>query len=175
MAGVGEEYGIYYREDIAQARFARARFGLWWRIGSTLVSIAIGAGLWWAYPDRFGASAPWFLGVAAGVGLVMVTREVVRTVRTRRDRRIAAAGLALGITRHGLLVAGLWLPWQEIQAMVVRPGRWGGSSRLEVTSRQGGVAAVLLDCTDVLPAALDSAVVALSTGRARVDLSRLDS
>jgi hypothetical protein len=34
---------------------------------------------------------------------------------------------------------------------------------------------VLLGYTDVMPAALDSAVVALSAARARVDLSRLDA
>jgi hypothetical protein len=43
------------------------------------------------------------------------------------------------------------------------------------TGRDQRTQELLLDYTDVLPATLDSAILALSGGRARVDLSRLDA
>jgi hypothetical protein len=85
------------------------------------------------------------------------------------------AALAIGLNRHGVLVGQAWYPWSELGSLVVRPGRFGASARLVATGRDARTAQVLVDYTDALPASLDSAVVAMSGGRARVDLSRLDA
>ncbi len=172
---VGDEFGIYYRPEMAAEKVARARKKLLWRLGSTLVFVAIGIGLRLARPDEFGSSTPWFIGSVLVVGLTLGGWELVQWWVARRDARQVPPGLALGANRAGVLVGPDWFEWGEIGALAVRPGRWGGSSRLVATGRDQRNRDVLLDYTDVLPATLDSAIVALSGGRARVDLSRLDA
>lgn len=171
----GDEYGIYYRPEVAAGRFRRARAMLIWRIGSLALSLgAIGAA-WLLWPEQFGPWAPWLLTVSAISGGLYLTISSVQFVRVRRDAAAAQTqALAIGLNRDGLLAGQLWLPWPEVGSLVVRPGFWGGSSVLSVTSRDQRSGRVALDYTDTLPAALDSAVRALSAGRAWIDLSRLD-
>ena len=172
---MGDEFGIYYQPEVAATKVAAARKRLIWRLGSTLVFIAIGIGIRVAYPTEFGDSAPWFIGSVLLFGLVFGSREIVQLVVASRDAKRVSAGLALGANRAGMLVGPDWFDWSEVGEVVVRPGRWGASSRLVATGRDQRTQELLLDYTDVLPATLDSAIVALSGGRARVDLSRLDA
>ena len=172
---VGDEFGIYYRPELAAVKVARARRKLLWRLGSMLVMVAIGIGLRLAYPDVFEASTPWFIGSVLAFGLVLGSRDLAYFLAASGDARRVPGGLALGANRDGVLIGPDWFGWGEIGALAVRPGRWGGSSRLITTGRDQRNREILLDYTDVLPATLDSAIVALSGGRARVDLSRLDS
>lgn len=172
---MGDEFGIYYRPEVAAEKVSRARRKLLWRLGSTLVFVAIGIGLRLAYADEFGSSVPWFIGSVLVFGLVLGGWELVQYLSAQRDSKRLAPGLALGANRDGMLVGADWFGWNEVGALVVRPGRWGGSSRLVATGRDQRSQEVLLDYTDVLPATLDSAILALSGGRARMDLSRLDA
>ena len=175
MGRVGDEFGIYYRPEVAAEKVARARKKLIWRLGSTLVFVAIGIGLRLAYPEEFGASTPWLVGSVLVFGLIFGGREALQLVVAQRDAKRVPPGLALGANRAGMLVGPDWFGWDEVGALVVRPGRWGSSSRLVATGRDQRNQELLLDYTDVLPATLDSAILALSGGRARVDMSRLDA
>lgn len=172
---VGDEFGIYYQPEVAAEKVARARKKLIWRLGSTLVFVAIGIGLRLAYPEEFGASTPWFIGSVLLFGLVFGGRELLQLVVAQRDAKRVPPGLALGVNRAGMLLGPDWFGWEEVGGLTVRPGRWGSSARLVATGRDQRTQELLLDYTDVLPATLDSAILALSGGRARVDLSRLDA
>lgn len=175
MGRVGDEFGIYYRPEMVAEKVTRTRRKLFWRLGTTLFVVAIGLGLRYFYPEEFGSSTPWFIGSVLVIGLLLGAWEIVQYLAARRDAKRVAEGLALGANREGMLVGPDWFGWGEVGALVVRPGRWGGSSRLVATGRDQRNQEVLLDYTGVLPATLDSAVVALSGGRARIDLSRLDA
>lgn len=171
---MSDEYGVYYRAGVAEREMARARSLLLWRIGSLGLSVAITAGVWWAWPGEFGQWAPWILGTSLAVGLVTVAVGVVRLVRVRADADAARSGLAIGLNRDGMLVGQHWLPWPEVGAVVVRPGALGASTALVATGRDSATVRVPLDYTDTMPATLDTAVRVLSSGRAWLDLSRLD-
>lgn len=172
---MGDEFGIYYRPELAAGKVARARKKLVWRLGSMLVMVAIGIGLRLAYPEEFGPSTPWFIGSVLAFGLAFGGWELTQLLVARGDAKRVPGGLVLGANRDGMLIGPDWFGWGEVGALAVRPGRWGGSSRLVATGRDQRDREILLDYTDVLPATLDSAIVALSGGRARVDLSRLDA
>jgi len=172
---VNDEFGVYYRPEMAAGRVSRTRTGLVWRLGWTLLIIAVGVAGWLLYPAEFGPSAPWFIGSAVVVGLVLGGWELAHFLKARADAARVGPGLALGANRDGVLIGQDWYPWGEVGSLTVRPGRLGSSSRLVATARDARSQEVLLDYTDVLPATLDSAVVALSGGRARIDLSRLDA
>lgn len=172
---MSDEFGVYYRPELAAERVARTRKALFWRLGWTVLFI-VAAGIGWAlYPQELGPSAPWFIGSALAFGLVMGGWEFAHFLKARSDASRVGPGLALGANRDGMLVAPDWYPWGEVGSLEVRPGRLGASSRLVATARDSRTREVLLDYTDVLPATLDSAIVALSGGRARLDLSRLDA
>lgn len=171
----GDEFGIYYRPELAAARVAQTRKGLVWRFGWTLLIVAIGVAGWIAYPTEFGPSAPWFISSAVVIGLALGSWEIAQFVTARRDAAKVVPGLALGANRDGVLVGTDWYPWSEVGSLEIRPGRFGSSARLIATARDSRSREVLIDYADVLPASLDSAVVALSGGRSRVDLSRLDA
>ena len=171
----GDEFGIYYQPELAAARVARTRRSLVWRFGWTVLLIGVGVAGWIFYPTEFGPSAPWFIGSTAVIGLALGSWEIVHFVKARSDARKVIPGLALGANRDGVLVGPDWYPWPEVGSLQMRPGRLGSSARLIATARDQRSQEVLVDYTDVLPASLDSAIVALSGGRARVDLSRLDA
>jgi len=58
--------------------------------------------------------------------------------------------------------------------VVLKPGVLGASASLVTTDRGRGTGLVPIDYTDTMPATLDAAVRVLSSGRAWVDLSRMD-
>lgn len=171
----GDEFGIYYRADLAQARVAAARRGIVWRVGSTVFLILLELVLWYSFPELFAQSGPWLVGSTAVVGLAYLGYEGFRFFQARSEAGRVPPSLAIGLNRDGMLIGATWYPWSQVGSLVVRPGRLGSSSRLVATGRDATTEQVLMDYTDVLPASLDSAVVALSGGRARVDLSHLDA
>jgi hypothetical protein len=171
---MSDEYGVYYRPDVAERHLGSARNALLWQLGSTGVSVGLAAGAWYLWPGEFGPWAPWLIGVALASGAVSAAIGVVRLIRVRRDVGFARQGLAIGLNRDGMLVNQRWLVWPEVGSVEVRPGALGGSSTLVATGRDRAVTRVPLDYTDTMPATIDSAVRVLSSGRAWVDLSRLD-
>lgn len=171
---MGDEYGIYYRPEVAAAKVSRLRLRVIWQVGSLLLSLVIFAVLWGVWPDIFADWAPWFIGVSLVTGGGTAAFYLVQWLRARSDARQVIAGLAIGINRQGMLVNQRWLAWPEIGSMVVKPGVLGASSSLVTTARDSFTAAVPLELTDVMPASLDSVVRVLSAGQAWVDLSRLD-
>ncbi len=171
---MSDEYGVYYRPGMAAGQVVRARNALLWRLGSTAFSLALVGVAWWAWPEQFGDWAPWILGVSGVSGLVTAGFSAVQLLRARRDAGLAGDGLAIGLNRDGMLVGQRWLPWPEVGSVVVRPGTLGGSALLVATGRDSSASRVPLDYTDTMPATLDTAVRVLSSGRAWLDLSRLD-
>ncbi len=171
---MSDEYGVYYRADVAARELLRARNTLLWRLGSMVVSLALTAGAWYLWPQPFGPWAPWILGASLASGLVSVVFSVIRLVRVRSDAGIAQPGLAIGLNRDGMLIGQQWLVWPEVGSVVVRPGSLGSSMSLVTTTRDRRSAKVPLEYTDTMPATLDTAVRVLSSGRAWLDLSRLD-
>ncbi len=69
-------------------------------------------------------------------------------------------------------MAGLWLIWPEVGALLATPGRFGRSPLLLVGPRDGRARPFPMEYLSALPASLDSAVRALSGGRCWIDLSR---
>ncbi|MGC3994508.1 MAG: hypothetical protein QM779_10440 [Propionicimonas sp.] len=171
---MSDEYGVYYTRGLGKRQVARARNLIWWRLGSMLFSAALAGAAWYFWPDQFGEWAPWVIGAAVVTGLVSVGLSVVQFVRVDRDAKLARNGLAIGLNRDGMLIGQRWLVWPEVGSVVVRPGTLGSSTSLVATARDNSTARVPLDYTDTMPATLDSAVRVLSSGRAWVDLSRLD-
>lgn len=171
---MSDEYGVYYRADLASRELGRARSQLLWRLGSIALSLGLTAGAWLVWPAQFGPWAPWILGVSAAVGLVQAVFGVIRLIRVRADAGLAQPGLAIGLNRDGMLIGQRWLLWPEVGSVVVRPGALGSSTALVATDRDRGRVLVPLDYTDTMPATLDTAVRVLSSGRAWLDLSRLD-
>jgi hypothetical protein len=171
---VSDEYGVYYRSDVADRALVRSRNLVLWRLGSLGLSLGLTAGAWVVWPDQFGSWAPWIIAVSAASGLVSVTLSVIRLLKVRADANLARPGLAIGLNRDGMLVGQQWLVWPEVGSVEVRPGALGGSTSLLATGRDRSSTRVPLDYTDTMPATLDTAVRVLSSGRAWLDLSRLD-
>ncbi|MFT3860741.1 hypothetical protein [Micropruina sp.] len=173
MNGVGE-YVVFYAPEAVQAKVARWRSLLIQRLISTAVSVAIGAAVWYFFAAQVGSWGPWLVGSALVVGLIWVVISGSGLLIARRDARPVAPGPAFAVTRDGVWVAGLWLTWPEVGAVLANPGRFGRSPQLKVEARDGRSAAVPMEYLSALPANIDSAVRALSGGRCRIDLSRLD-
>ena len=171
---MSDEYGVYYRADMADRELGRARNQLLWRLGSTGLSIGITAAAWYLWPGQFGDWAPWILGVSVLTGLVSVVFSVIRLLRVRADVAVARPGLAIGLNRDGRLIGQRWIVWPEVGSVVMRPGALGSSASVVATGRDRSKIKVPLDYTDTMPATLDTAVRVLSSGRAWLDLSRLD-
>ncbi len=176
MAAVngGGEYVVYYAPEAAQAAVKRRRSRLIQRLISTAVSVAIGGAVWYFFAAQVGSFGPWLVGSALVVGLIWVVISGTGLLLARADAKLVAPGPAFATTRDGVWVAGLWLPWPEVGAFRAAPGRFGRSPLLRVEGRDGRSAAVPMDYLSALPAAIDSAVRALSGGRSWIDLSRLD-
>lgn len=171
---MSDEYGIYFRPGAAEAHVAHARRNLYWRLGSTALSLALAGGAWYLWPDQFGDWAPWLLAFSGASGAVTIGIALVQLLRVRRDAGLARTGLAIGLNRDGMLVGERWFGWPEVGSVELRPGALGGSATLVATGRDASTSRVPLDYTDTMPATLDTAVRVLSSGRAWVDLSRLD-
>ncbi len=170
---MGDEYGIYYRPDVAVGRVNSARFNTIWRLGSLLLSGLIIGLVWLIWPGQVGNAAPWFLIASIAIGVSTSIYAAITWARASGEAKLAS-GLAIGLNRDGVLIAQRWITWPEVGSMVVKPGSLGSSSSLVTTLRDNSTLKVPLDVTDVMPASLDSVVRVLSGGRTGVDLSRLD-
>jgi hypothetical protein len=170
---VGDEYGIYYRPEVAVARVSSARFTMIWRLGSLLLSALIIGLVWLIWPGQVGNAAPWFLIASVGIGLTTSVIAAISWARAAGDAKFAN-GLAIGLNREGVLIGQRWITWPEVGSMVVRPGSLGSSNALVATMRDNSTLKVPLELTDAMPASLDAVVRVLSGGRTWVDLSRLD-
>ena len=171
---MSDEYGVYYRPDLVANRVRRARGLLISRAISAVFSVGIVAACWAIWPDQFGSWAPWMIGLSAATGLATTGYSLIEFLRVRADARIAQPGLAIGLNRQGMLIGQRWFPWPEVGSVVLKPGVLGASTSLVTTDRSRGTGLVPIDYTDTMPATLDAAVRVLSSGRAWVDLSRMD-
>jgi hypothetical protein len=171
---VGDEFGIYYRPEVAAGRVGAARMTLFFRIGSLVFSGVVIGVLWAVWPETFGSLAPWFLAASLISGGGMAVASLIAWLRAGADAKIAVPGLAIGLNRAGVLIGQHWLTWPEVGSLVIKPGSLGASTALVATGRDNFSVRVPLDVTDAMPASLDSVVRVLSGGRTWVDLSRLD-
>ncbi len=170
---MGDEYGIYYRPDVAVGRVNSARFNTIWRLGSLLLSALIIGLVWLIWPGQVGNAAPWFLIVSIAIGVSSAVYAAITWARASGEAKLAN-GLAIGLNRDGVMIGQRWITWPEVGSMVVKPGTFGASTALVATLRDNSTMKVPLDVTDVMPASLDGVVRVLSGGRSWVDLSRLD-
>jgi len=170
---VGDEYGIYYRPEVAAGRVSSARYNLFWRLGSLVVSALIIGLAWLIWPGQVGTAAPWFLITSIAIGLVTSIIAAITWIRAASDAKLAT-GLAIGLNREGVLIGQRWITWPEVGSMVVKPGSLGASNALVATMRDNSTLTVPLELTDAMPASVDSVVRVLSGGRSWVDLSALD-
>lgn len=168
------EFGVYYRPELAQAQVTRARARINARLVGLVLSLGIGVAAWFAFPDLMQQWGLWLFVPTLVIESLLIGFNVVQWLRLRRDAERAGAGLALGANRDGLLVGETWIEWPEVGALTVEPGRLGTSASLAVIRRDATSVRLPLDYTDTLPASIDSAIRALSGGRAWIDLSRLD-
>ncbi|HEY3337031.1 MAG TPA: hypothetical protein VGK18_00895 [Propionicimonas sp.] len=171
---MSDEYGVYYRPDLVANRVRRARGMLVSRAVSTVISAGIVAACWYFWPDQFGSWAPWMIGLSVATGLATTVYSLIEFLRVRADAKLAQPGLAIGLNRQGMLIGQRWFPWPEVGSVVLKPGVLGASTSLVTTDRARATGLVPIDYTDTMPATLDAAVRVLSSGRAWVDLSRMD-
>lgn len=170
----GGEFGVYFRPELAQARVAQANRRLRWRLITLVLSLALAVAAWFAFPDLMRSWGLWFFVPSLVVEALFLLAAAFLWWRARAAARAVAPGLALGVNRDGLLVGQTWFPWPEVGSLTVLPGRLGASASLSVTGRNQITASVPLEFTDAMPASIDSAIRALSGGRAWIDLSQLD-
>lgn len=173
MNGAGE-YVVYYAPEAVEAKTKRWRSMLIQRIITGVLSVAIAGAIWYFFANAVGSLGPWLLGSAIVFGLIWIVISVVGLLIARSDGRQVQPGPAFAVTRDGVWIAQLWLPWPEVGQILANPGRFGRSPRLSVQGRDGRNAAVPMEYLSALPASIDSAVRALSAGRTWIDLSRLD-
>ena len=174
MGIVSDEYGVYYRPELVANRVRRARGMLISRAISMVVSAGIVGACWYFFPAQFGTWAPWMIGISVGTGLFTTTYALAEFLRVKADAKVAQPGLAIGLNRQGMLIGQRWFPWPEVGSVVLKPGVLGSSTSLVTTDRERNTGLVPIDYTDTMPATLDAAVRVLSSGRAWVDLSRMD-
>lgn len=169
-----DEFGIYYRPELAGEQVRRVFRLMLFRLGSALLSIALVIIAWRVWPEATSGWVWWYVGLAGGWGLVLLIVDVVRWRFAHADARAAQQGLAIGLNRDGVMINREWLPWAEVGEVRALPGRLNTSTRLVATSRDQRRFTVPLDLTDAMPASVDSAMRILSAGRVWVDLARLD-
>jgi hypothetical protein len=174
------ELGIYYQPDLAKGRAKACRRQLTVNLAvfAFIVGLGVAAILFDQFDPGSGQSDWGYLlassfPIPATIILIMTVFTLVAYLRAAKTAN-SAEGLAIGLNRDGILIHGQWLPWPEVGDLKVLPSRWGGSTQLRVSSRDGAQLSLPLIYTDTMPAELDIAVRTLSSGRARVDLSRLD-
>lgn len=158
----------------AVMRWYQLRRAVWWSLGSLVIGAGIWAAIWWFDRETWPDAMWWLVGASIGVSVVLLGRSIFRAVTARRELRLLAEGLALGIGRGGIYAQGRYLPWTDVRGVSTRPARIGRTARLILTPAVGTPLLLPLDYLAATPAGLDGAVRALSGGRAHVDLSRLD-
>lgn len=169
------DYPVMYNPALAVKRWYRSRGAARWSAGSLLVGILIWAGIWWFTRDTSWTDTSWWLvGFSLSVSVIFLARWVFSAIVAKRELRLVAEGLALGIGRGGLFAEGGFLRWSDLGGIETRPARIGRTARLDVRSAAGEQVSFPLDYLGASPADLDGAVRALSGGRSRVDLSGLD-
>lgn len=168
------DYPVMFNPAPAVARWYGLRRAMWWSLGSLVVGLGIWAAIWWFTRDTWSDTMWWFVGVSVGISVILSLRAVFRMVAARRELRLVAEGLALGVGRGGLFAEGRFVPWTALGSVETRPARVGRTSRLVLLPAEGEPIRLPLDYLAATPADLDGAVRALSGGRSRVDLSRLD-
>lgn len=171
-ASVVVECPVFYdAERLDQDRRA-ARGHLIGRVVSLLLSAAISGAFYFFFLKDAGAFGIGLLVVGLLIPLQFLVRAIARYVRVRRVAALAGSGLALGVTRAGLLVGGVLWAWPELDVVQARP-RAGGDGELYVHTVDGRNAVWPLRYLTLRPAALDATVRALSQGRRRVDFAPL--
>ncbi len=155
-------------------RVRRRKRGLWGRVISLVITVAILAGLYFFAGGREQGSG--VLGVYAvilGISVAWLVGYLVAWLRARRALGRIGAGTAVRIGRPGIQVARTFTPWAEVAGLaVVRRRRQGAA--FELTRVSGPPVAVPLEQFDVHPATLDSTARAYSGGRHGVDLAALE-
>lgn len=169
------ELGIYFRPGAASTKKKAA----WKQLITSVVIFAILvvvqiAFFLGAFGEGYNRSV-WIIVVVLTIALIPIALRLISFLELKKAAISSDSGLALGINREGILAGQRWLPWAEVGEMRMESARWGGSDRLVITARDNQSSLVLFSFTDTMPGSLASAIITLSAGRVRVDLSKLDA
>lgn len=168
------DYPVFFEPHLVQAKVLGAKRVRSARIVSLVISLGITFAIFWFFRDQLGALTWPVVAISAALPLGYLTWAIIREVVARREASAITDGLAVGVTRTGLLLRDGLLPWSEVATLQARSRRLGRSDDLVVTARDGRSTGLPLDYLSVKPATLDGAVRALSGGRCRVDFAKLD-
>jgi hypothetical protein len=171
-----DELIVPYDPAQLQLRVARRRRGMWSRVVSLGITIAIFVLLYFFGGDRLqGVGFLSVYGVVLAISLGWFLGYLVAWLRARRALRRVGTGTAVRIGRPGIQVGRVFTPWSEVTGLTMTGGRLGRSARFELRRSTGPAVSVPLDQIVVHPATLDSTARAYSGGRHGVDLSALDN
>lgn len=160
------------------ARVMRHRRALRMRIISALVSLAILIALLYFFNPGWSTGTIVFLCVVWGVTTaVWFVISFVGLHRAKRDLAAISQGEALYIDGSGIEFVHpepVRASWAEITALKISGSSFGAGPRLVLEVGGERAAQVPMSFLDALPSAIDSAVVARSLGRVRLDVSDMD-
>ncbi len=167
------DYPILFRPESAQAAVTMASRNRTGRIVSLILSVGILVALYFLFLEALGGISWPFVVIGVGLPVVQLILAIIREVRVRKEASRAVPGLALGVTRTGLITSVGWWPWEAVTGLVAKPGFLGTGPQLLASSHYGATVALPLAHLSVPPANVDNAIATLSDGRHRVDFTKL--
>lgn len=191
---------LAYNPVPAASRVARAQSARFRVVVQSLVIIGLIVVIWALMRRHFDMTTwLWMLGGWVVVLVVLVVVQNVRVVSARRDLRAVGEGTAVHIGRDGLdLRRGLreagdfsdvtpgpdlagqpgtpsdHVAWSQVARVCAVGSSMGSGPSLVVADTAGRRWSVGLSTLDASSGAVESAVLAWSGGRVRLDVSRLD-
>lgn len=119
----------------------------------------------------------WLFGIWGVTTVVWIVISLVGLHRAKADLASIAQGDALHVDRHGIEFCHptpVRADWADVAALRIRGSNFGAGPDLVLETTDGVAAKVPMSFLDAVPSAIDSAVVARSLGRVRLDVSDMD-
>lgn len=119
----------------------------------------------------------WLFGIWGVTTVVWIVVSLVGLHRAKSDLASISQGDALHVDREGIEFchpAPVRAGWSEVTALRIRGSNFGAGPDLVLETGAGVAAKVPMSFLDAVPSAIDSAVVARSMGRVRLDVSDMD-
>lgn len=160
------------------ARAVRHRRALRSQLVSAAVSLLLLVLLYYFFSPQWGAGVFWWFGVLWAVStLAWIAIPVVGGLRARRALATIGQGDALVIDSGGiefLQPRPIRAAWSEITGLRIDGRSFGAGPDLVLEVAGSPVARIPLSFLDASPAAIESAVVARSLGRVRLDTTGME-
>lgn len=179
MAGMQERFAAGLTPLPTAARVSRARAGLRWRIGTTVVSVALLIAFYFFWGRDLSSS--WLIGFAVlwlGSSAFWLAVSAWQLHSSKQDLASIQEGVAFYLDPRGIELVyphAAVLPWSEVTALKLVGRNRGPGPKVVIEARGESHASVPLSFLDAAPEVIDSAVQAYSLGRVRLDTAALDS